>query len=80
MAKLEATHSASQGQSDAHTQQLQEKLEHAQEAVRQLEIRRALDQEGWASDVTLLRRQLAAVDRWVVPGGHFCAPKDSAPQ
>ncbi|KAK9865785.1 hypothetical protein WJX84_006592 [Apatococcus fuscideae] len=41
----------------------QEKLERAQEAVRQLEIRRALDQEGWDSDVTLLRRQMSAVDR-----------------
>ncbi|KAK9844770.1 hypothetical protein WJX74_006686 [Apatococcus lobatus] len=63
MAKLEAAHSASQGQSETHTHELQEKLERAQEAVRQLEIRRALDQEGWDSDVTLLRRQMSAVDR-----------------
>lgn len=35
----------------------------AQEQVKQLEIRRALDAEGWLSDVTILRKQLAAVDR-----------------
>ena len=34
-----------------------------QEQVRQLEVRRALDAEGWLSDVTILRKQLAAVDR-----------------
>ena len=67
MAKLEAAHSAAQGHSETHTQELQEKLERAQEAVRQLEIRRALDQEGWDSDVTLLRRQMSAVDRWDPP-------------
>jgi len=31
--------------------------------VKQLEVRRALDAEGWLSDVTILRKQLAAVDR-----------------
>lgn len=31
--------------------------------MKQLEIRRALDAEGWLSDVTILRKQLAAVDR-----------------
>lgn len=35
----------------------------SQEQVKQLEIRRALDAEGWLSDVTILRKQLAAVDR-----------------
>ncbi len=35
----------------------------AQEQVKQLEVRRALDAEGWLSDVTILRKQLAAVDR-----------------
>ncbi len=35
----------------------------AQEQVKQLEMRRALDAEGWLSDVTILRKQLAAVDR-----------------
>ena len=63
MAKLEATHASSQSQSQTHAQDLQERLGRAQEAVKQLEVRRALDQEGWASDVTLLRRQLSAVDR-----------------
>ncbi len=31
--------------------------------MKQLEVRRALDAEGWLSDVTILRKQLAAVDR-----------------
>ena len=35
----------------------------SQEQVKLLEIRRALDAEGWLSDVTILRKQLAAVDR-----------------
>lgn len=35
----------------------------SQEQVKQLEIRRALDAEGWLSDVTILRKQLAAIDR-----------------
>ena len=35
----------------------------SQEQVKHLEIRRALDAEGWLSDVTILRKQLAAVDR-----------------
>ena len=35
----------------------------AREQVRQLEVRRALDAEGWLNDVTILRKQLAAVDR-----------------
>ena len=35
----------------------------SQEQVKQLDIRRALDAEGWLSDVTILRKQLAAVDR-----------------
>ena len=65
MAKLEAAHAASHSESEEHTGELQEKLRRAQEAVKQLEIRRALDQEGWSSDVTLLRRQLSAVDRSV---------------
>ena len=39
------------------------KLLQAQDQVKQLEIRRALDAEGWLSDVTILRKQLAAVDR-----------------
>ena len=64
MAKLEAAHTASQSQSEEQTQELQDRLHRAQEAVKQLETRRALDQEGWASDVTLLRRLLAAVDRY----------------
>jgi hypothetical protein len=33
------------------------------EANRQLEIRRQLDADGWQSDITLLRKSLAAVDR-----------------
>ena len=35
----------------------------SQEACKQLELRRVQDAEGWASDVTLLRKQLLAVDR-----------------
>lgn len=35
----------------------------SQEQVKLLETRRALDAEGWLSDVTILRKQLAAVDR-----------------
>lgn len=38
-------------------------LVQSQEQVKLLEIRRALDAEGWLSDVTILRKQLAAVDR-----------------
>lgn len=30
---------------------------------RQLELRRAQDNEGWVADVTFLRRALTAVDR-----------------
>ncbi len=63
MAKLEAAYTTSHSQSEERSQDLQERLSRAQEAVKQLETRRALDQEGWASDVTLLRRQLSAVDR-----------------
>ena len=35
----------------------------SQDEVKQLEVRRALDAEGWLSDVTILRKQLQAVDR-----------------
>jgi coiled-coil domain-containing protein 77 len=32
-------------------------------SCRQLELRRQLDVDGWAADVTSLRKTLAAVDR-----------------
>jgi coiled-coil domain-containing protein 77 len=32
-------------------------------SCRQLELRRQLDVDGWAADVTALRKTLAAVDR-----------------
>ncbi|KAK9784601.1 hypothetical protein WJX73_004449 [Symbiochloris irregularis] len=52
-----------QTQAAQQTGELQSALKRAQDNVRQLEQRRALDMEGWANDVSLLRRQAAAVHR-----------------
>lgn len=35
----------------------------AAHVCRQLELRRHLDMEGWTNDVTMLRKQMTAVDR-----------------
>ena len=40
------------------------------ERNRQLESRRVCDMSGWLSDVTLLRKQIAAVDRKLKQVGH----------
>ncbi|KAK9814374.1 hypothetical protein WJX72_004785 [[Myrmecia] bisecta] len=63
IANLESVHSAVKAQHERRIGELEGKVARLQEQNKQLEYRRALDVEGWVSDVTILRKQLAAVDR-----------------
>ena len=60
---MEAIHAAVRRQWEQRIAELEGKLARLREAHRALEYRRALDIEGFGADVTLLRKQAAALDR-----------------
>jgi hypothetical protein len=63
VSQLEHMHSAVKAQLEQRVAELEGKLSKARDAARASEVRRAREAEGFTSDVTLLRQQLAAVDR-----------------
>jgi septal ring factor EnvC (AmiA/AmiB activator) len=61
--QLETMHSAVKAQLEERVADLGSKLARTKDALAKSEHRRALDAEGFTNDVTLLRKQLKAVDR-----------------
>lgn len=61
--QLESMHTSIKVQLEARVSDLESKLSRAKEGWKQAEHRRALDSEGFTNDISLLRKQLAAVDR-----------------
>lgn len=61
--QLESMHSAVKAELEQRVEELESKLSRAKEGWKQAEHRRVLDSEGFTSDVTMLRQQLASVDR-----------------
>ncbi|KAG2433514.1 hypothetical protein HYH02_012632 [Chlamydomonas schloesseri] len=59
---LSSVHTTSAAAYDRRVQELELKVARLAEANKQLELRRALDVEGWAADVSALRKMLTAVD------------------
>lgn len=60
---LGSLHTATKAAADKRITELEGRVSRLLEANRQLELRRQLDVDGWAADVTALRKTLAAVDR-----------------
>ena len=63
LAQLSEEHAALRDAAGKRVGDLEARCARLSEANRQLELRRALEADGWAADVALLRKQLAAVDR-----------------
>ncbi|GBF99207.1 hypothetical protein Rsub_12466 [Raphidocelis subcapitata] len=63
LSRLSALHASTKDAADRRIAELEARVARLSEANRQLETRRQLEADGWAADVTLLRKQLAAVDR-----------------
>lgn len=61
--QLESMHMAVKGELEQRVQELEIKVTKSKEKVKQAEHRRAMDAEGFTNDVSLLRKQLTAVDR-----------------
>jgi predicted ATP-binding protein involved in virulence len=61
--RLESMHLAVKAELEQRVQDLEVRVERGKEKLKQAEQRRALDAEGFTNDVSLLRRQLSAVDR-----------------
>jgi coiled-coil domain-containing protein 77 len=61
--QLETMQSAVKAQLEERIADLEAKLARTKDALAKSEHRRALDAEGFTNDVTLLRKQLTAVDR-----------------
>lgn len=61
--QLESMHMAVKAELEQRVQELESKVSRGKEKVKQAEHRRAMDAEGFTNDVSLLRKQLAAVDR-----------------
>ena len=59
---LSSVHTTSTAAYDRRVQELELRAARLGEANKQLELRRALDVEGWTADVTALRKMLTAVD------------------
>lgn len=62
MINLSSVHTTSTAAYDRRVQELELRAARLGEANKQLELRRALDVEGWTADVTALRKMLTAVD------------------
>ena len=60
---LASLHTSVKAAAEQRIEELESKVQRLSEANKQLELRRQLDVDGWTADVTLLRKQLAAVDR-----------------
>jgi coiled-coil domain-containing protein 77 len=60
---LASLHTSTKAAAEEHIAELEARCTKLKEANRSLEMRRQLDVDGWTADVTLLRKQLAAVDR-----------------
>ena len=63
VSQLENMHASVKAQLEQRVAELESKLSKARGATRQADLRRAREAEGFASDITLLRQQLMAVDR-----------------
>lgn len=61
--QLESMHLAVKTELEQRGHDLETKLSKTKEKLKQAEQRRALESEGFTNDVSLLRKQLAAVDR-----------------
>eukprot|EP00878_Enallax_costatus_P033337 GHUV01036756.1.p1 GENE.GHUV01036756.1~~GHUV01036756.1.p1 ORF type:complete len:405 (+),score=164.28 GHUV01036756.1:265-1479(+) len=63
LVNLASLHTSTKTAADKRIAELESRVSRLLEANRQLELRRQLDVDGWAADVTNLRKTLAAVDR-----------------
>ena len=63
LTSLSSLHASTKAAAEKRILELEARAARLQEANRQLEQRRALEADGWTADVSLLRKQLAAVDR-----------------
>lgn len=61
--QLESMHLAVKAELEQRTNELEVKLAKTKDKLKQAENRRALEAEGFTNDVSLLRKQLGAVDR-----------------
>jgi hypothetical protein len=61
--QLESMHMAVKAELEQRVQELESKVTKSKEKLKQAEHRRAMDAEGFTNDVSLLRKQLSAVDR-----------------
>ncbi|GMH33975.1 hypothetical protein BSKO_01809 [Bryopsis sp. KO-2023] len=60
---LETVHASMKGQYEQRASDLETKVQKLTEKNKQIEYRRALDLEGFTSDISLLRKQLLVLDR-----------------
>lgn len=63
LTNLSSLHSSTKAAADKRIAELEARVARLQDSNRQLEQRRALEADGWTADVSLLRKQVAAVDR-----------------
>ncbi|KIZ06949.1 Coiled-coil domain-containing protein 77 [Monoraphidium neglectum] len=63
LTNLASLHASTKAAADKRIADLEARASRLQDSNRQLEQRRQLEVDGWGADVTLLRKQLAAVDR-----------------
>ncbi|KAI8466961.1 MAG: hypothetical protein J3K34DRAFT_524115 [Monoraphidium minutum] len=63
LTNLSSLHASTKAAADKRVAELEGRAARLQDANRLLEQRRALDADGWTADVSLLRKQLSAVDR-----------------
>jgi hypothetical protein len=63
LTQLSSLHASTKAAADKRIEELEQRTVRLQESNRQLELRRQLAADGWAADVAMLRKQLAAVDR-----------------
>ncbi|KAF6256024.1 hypothetical protein COO60DRAFT_1627324 [Scenedesmus sp. NREL 46B-D3] len=61
--RLGSLHTTTKAAADKRIAELEGRVSRLLDANRQLELRRQLDVDGWAADVTALRKTLGAVDR-----------------
>lgn len=63
LVNLASLHTSTRAGHEKRIAELEGRVKRLSEANKQLEVRRQMDMDGWTADVTLLRKQLAAVDR-----------------
>jgi hypothetical protein len=84
LTNLASLHASTKAAADKRIADLEARASRLQDSNRQLEQRRQLEVDGWGADVTLLRKQLAAVDRKLtqmrlIDRYAVSAPRDVAP-